>query len=125
MSALSASEPTNTTLIITWEPSSPCPATEYVVVYTLTNRDQCETVNESTELVLPEDTTTVTLSNLLQFSNYTVSVRGRNSEGDGPVEMLEWTTAGFGKNIILIPYIVMFVCFACLLYKLCRCSHDL
>ncbi len=98
--SLTVTEQPSTTLNVSWQPPlSTCKATEYVVVYTLTNKDQCEETNEATEVLVEETQKSVMLTNLLPFSNFTISVRGRNIAGNGPEEMVVWTTDGFGKEL--------------------------
>ncbi|XP_072019232.1 phosphatidylinositol phosphatase PTPRQ-like [Amphiura filiformis] len=97
--SLAVAEPTNTNLVVSWQPpTSPCPATEYVVEHTLTSIDQCQDASVTTEILVAEGQTSVTISDLMAFSNYTISVWGRNIAGNGPEKSVDWTTGGLAPS---------------------------
>ena len=50
-----------------------------------------------TEMIVPRDTLGAVLTDLWPYSNYTVSVRARNGDGDGPAKSTVWQTAGGGR----------------------------
>ena len=93
------------TSTIRWNPPSfdspdSCQATNYFVAYQLTDKDQCQNIEDSSiEMYGSVSTTEVTLAGLLPYSTYRVYVTASNIGGDANPSSREIITPTEGKHL--------------------------
>ena len=91
---------------ISWRPpvNNPCPIANYVIMYSLVNREQCEEIEPDLDIhdVVTTDQMYI-LRDLEAYSTYSVNVMAETEAGVGDALTINKNTTNDGISFLLIP----------------------